>query len=304
MAQAKLRSPRQHNKSIHLSPRNDDSPSRQLQFELERAFSQVHLHDNERQKLYAFHRRSLQEELDAKELALAALHKTEHEIATAKHEIVRQQAEAVLEEHVRAEEERRRQKEAEERRRKEEELRRKAEEQRQLKEAAERKAREEQQRAEAAKKAAEQKVRAETEERERKQREMTAQKEREEKEKAEQEALKQREAREKAAKEKALSERVNAEQADQAAKATSSQARPHDLSETERRHRDYLAIHKNLKAFRKSFWEEAKKDPSLKPVVGDMRRAMRTSVGQLTDDRVGNRKAVRQIHTSKYFLLY
>jgi hypothetical protein len=65
-------------------------------------------------------------------------------------------------------------------------------------------------------------------------------------------------------------------------------------------HKQYLAIHKTLKAFRKHFWDNTRKDAALKPYVGDMRRAMRTSVGQLTDDKVGNKKAVSILPSYPY----
>ncbi|KAK4239132.1 hypothetical protein C8A03DRAFT_32813 [Achaetomium macrosporum] len=44
----------------------------------------------------------------------------------------------------------------------------------------------------------------------------------------------------------------------------------------------YTEIHKNLKALRKSMAEQAKTNPALKARMGDMRREIRKSVGQLT----------------------
>jgi nucleoporin GLE1 len=44
----------------------------------------------------------------------------------------------------------------------------------------------------------------------------------------------------------------------------------------------YIEIHKNLKILRKSVLEQAKSNPALKARMGDMRREIRKSVGQLT----------------------
>ncbi len=44
----------------------------------------------------------------------------------------------------------------------------------------------------------------------------------------------------------------------------------------------YTQIHKNLKIMRKSMAEQAKQNPALKERMGDMRREIRKSVGQLT----------------------
>jgi len=304
MAQARAGSPLRPATSPQGLPRNDDSPSRQLQFELERAFSLIQLHESERQKLHAFNRRVHQQELDAKELAQAEVHKAELDYANARHDFVRQQAEAVLEDHIRKEEEDRRRREEDERRRKEEEeeererqrrqreeeARRRAEAERKARQEAERKAQEEREKAdrearlalyEKAKAAEEEKRRREREEAGRQEREEAERREREEKAKADEQAAK----REQAQKE---IERARVP----APGPAQSQERAWS-ADPEIRHKDYLRIHRKLKTFRKDFWENAKKDVNLKPVVGDMRRAMRMSVGQLTDDKVGNRKAVR-----------
>ncbi|KAK4949748.1 hypothetical protein LTR10_011590 [Elasticomyces elasticus] len=276
------------------SRRNEDSPSRQLQFELERAFSQIHLQEVERQKLHAYQRRQQCEELDAKESAKAEAHRAELNVATAQHEIVRQQAEAVLQAYLKQEEEERRRRE-EERRRQEEEARRRHEE-------------------EQARKRAEQE-RKEREERERREREQRAREEAEryainerqkaEAQKAEAEAEANKRKEEETARRKQQEEQAKAEQEArtkkvEAAATASAPIPPRSVaptpvssksSTTEAEHQNYLAIHKKLKRFRSEFWEKVKKDPSLKPHVGDMRRAIKTSVGQLTDDKVGNKKA-------------
>lgn len=61
----------------------------------------------------------------------------------------------------------------------------------------------------------------------------------------------------------------------------------------------YSAIHKNLKMLRKSLTDQAKANPALKGRMGDMRREIRKSVGQLTVTQgvAGvNKTQVRYIH--------
>ncbi|RMZ75062.1 hypothetical protein DV738_g5669, partial [Chaetothyriales sp. CBS 135597] len=211
---APLRSPSAKSPS-HLPLR--ESPVRQVEVDLERKFKHIRLHDEERQKVYVYNRKLLQDELDAKEHAQAAAHKADIDQALAKHEIVRQQAVAVLQAHIRAEEEQRRQQE--------EESRRIAEEERRVREEKERKEREEKER-----------------------------KEREEKE---------RKARE---------------------------------DEEQVRHKHYLSIHRRLKTFRRDFLQSAKAMPSLKGIPGEMRRTIKTAVGQLTiSDKKANTAATEKV---------
>lgn len=217
-------------------------------------------------------------------------------MATAQHEIVRQQAEAVLQAYLKQEEEERRRRE-EERRRREEEARKKAEEEQARKRAEqERKEREEKERKEKEQRAREEAERrainekqkaeaqrAEAEANKRKEEETAHRRRQEEQAKAEQEArLKEIEA-------------TSAAKAPIPPKTVTQIPASTQSSTTEAVHQNYLAIHKKLKGFRTNFWDQVKKDPNLKPHVGDMRRAMRTSVGQLTDDKVGNKKAVSMI---------
>lgn len=297
-----------------ISRRSDDSPSRKVEYDLERAFTQVHLHHAECQKLDSFQRRQQQEELDAREMAQAEVHRKEINFATAQHELVRQQAEAVLrsylkkeeEERRKREEERRRQEEEEERRRQEAEAaRRRAEQERREREERDRREKEERERAEKEHLANLQKQKAEAEEKQRKEREATEQAQREEnerieraqKEKADQEtALKQQQQqREEVAKAGAATSKTQTQAG--SASATPGQRAAQGASpsryDQESEHKHYLAIHQRLKAFRKDFWDNTRKNPALKPHVGDMRRAMKTSIGQLTDDKAGNRVPVR-----------
>ena len=276
-------------KTHSLRTRHSDSPSRQLHMELEQTFAQLQLYESERQKLHAFNRKSVQDDLDARELAQAVAHKTELDDAIAKHEVVRQQAVAVLEAHVREEEAKRRQREEEDRRQREEEARRKAEEQRQIKEEHERRAREETQKAAAARQAAAEKAKVEEEERRRKEREATAENEKQARMKAEAEA----EAR--SAKETEDAAKAAATKAQQAPRPPTSIPGHEPLwsSHPAIRHAHYLDIHKRLKTFRTDFWKNSRNDPQLKPFAGDMRRALKTSINQLSfHDKKSNLAAV------------
>ncbi|KIW91328.1 uncharacterized protein Z519_08224 [Cladophialophora bantiana CBS 173.52] len=306
MAQGRLHSSPFSARGSPRGRRTDDSPSRQLQWELERALSQIHLHEIERSKLHAYQKRQQQEELDALESAQAEVHRIELNAAKAQHEVVRKQAEAVLQAYIQQEEEDRRRREEEERRRLEEEesqrraeaeakaqaharaqARRRAEEERRALEEKERREREERALQEAERQA---KQKAEAEERERKEKEATEQKQREAKAKAEQEAALKRQEAERAV----TATKVTVPPSTTPAQGKDTSPAP----EVEAQHANYLVLHKKLKKFRSDFWIAAKKDPSLKPHVGDMRRAIRTSVGQLTDDKVGNKKAHERLRAT------
>jgi nucleoporin GLE1 len=54
----------------------------------------------------------------------------------------------------------------------------------------------------------------------------------------------------------------------------------------------YVLIHQSLKALRKSLGDQAKVNPALKDRMGDMRREIRKSVGQLTGGAGANRPQV------------
>ncbi len=289
---AKGQSPLCHSNSFsktHLPRnRNRDSPSQQLHVELEETFAQLQLHESERQKLHAFNRKSVQDDLDARELAQAVAHNTEIDNAIAKHEIVRQEAIAVLEAHVREEEEERRRWEEEDRRRREEEARRKAEEQQRIREEKERRAQEQKQKAEAARRAAAERAKAEEEERGRREREATAEKERQTRVQAEAEA-RATSAKEEAAKAAAAKSLPVPKQS-----TSIPNQEPPWSAHPEIRHRHYLEIHQRLKTFRMEFWKNSRTDPQLKPFAGDMRRVLKTSINQLSfHDKKSNLAAVR-----------
>lgn len=279
--------------SNHAPRRFEDSPSRQLQYELERTFAQIQLQETERQKLYVFERKQVQDELDARELARAAAHRAELDEAIAKHEAVRQQALAVLQAHIKEEEEKQRRKEEESRRRREEDARRKAEQERKAKEEQERKAREQRERQEAEQRAEEERIEA-AEEQRRKEREDTARREQEQQEAA---ARQKAEAEAEATRQKEEADRAATQKAAAAVPPPSTTNIPHDddpyTSNPEIRHKHYLKIHQALKKFRTDFWAKAKKNPQLKPFTGDARRALKVAVGQLSlDDKNVNKLAV------------
>lgn len=285
--------------SNYVPKRVEDSPSRQLQYELERTFAQIQLQETERQKLYIFERKQVQDELNAKEFAQAAAHRAELDQAIAKHEAVRQQALAVLHAHIKEEEEKQRRKEEEARRRREEEERRKAEQERKAREEQERKIREERERQEAQKRAEAEKARiAQERERERQEREAAARREREQQEEtkrqAEAEAVRQKQEADRAASLKATTSTASA--------PSTAISQDHDpyTSNPEIRHKHYLNIHQSLKKFRTEFWARVKKEPQLKKFVGDARRDLKVAVGQLSlDDKNINKLAV-SISTANY----
>ncbi|KAI8633038.1 GLE1-domain-containing protein [Xylariaceae sp. FL1651] len=57
----------------------------------------------------------------------------------------------------------------------------------------------------------------------------------------------------------------------------------------------YVAIHQNLKKLRASMAEQAKSVPSLKARMGDMRRELRKSLGQIVTEKGGNKKQIATI---------
>jgi nucleoporin GLE1 len=260
----------------------------------------MQLHTTELQKVRAFNRQSYYEGLEAwtqerTEADLAAI-----DAASARHEAVRRDAEAELRRYWEQREAEEARKRAEEERLEKERLaREKAEQERRDREEAERQLKiQREKEAAAAKKAAEEKAKADAEEARRKEREETAARQKADQEKA------SREAAEKAAADQKARDDATAQQQQAAAQAQATAAKaqvaaggvaPELLAD----HKRYLDIHANLKRFRKEFMEHAKTDPRLKPLIGNMRRAIRTSVGQLTDskERGANSKPTQKIKT-------
>lgn len=68
--------------------------------------------------------------------------------------------------------------------------------------------------------------------------------------------------------------------------------RPVENSRSEAEHSRYLEIHRALKEFRKFMTTQAKQNAQLKGVMGDMRREIRKSVGQLRDGKGANKVQV------------
>ncbi|KAK8065631.1 GLE1-like protein-domain-containing protein [Apiospora hydei] len=60
---------------------------------------------------------------------------------------------------------------------------------------------------------------------------------------------------------------------------------------------DYVQIHKNLKKLRALMTEHAKSNPQLKKQMGEMRREIRKSLGQLTGGKGANKKQLESIKT-------
>lgn len=292
MGRFRVETPSSTLRAKSTSPKFDDSPSRQLILDLERALNQVQIHEAELQKLYTYDRRLFQEKLDLLDTKKAQEDVSALVAATSRHETVRKEAEAELQQHYReVEEQERLKKQDEERRVLEQRAREKAEAERKAVEEATRKARIEREEATARKRAED---KAKAEEAERRRRDDALAREKAEKER------KRKEEREKAkALEQALEEKTARESAAQAAAKTKQplqlqgQSAPILSSGQEAQHQRYLHIHQHLKQFRKEFWAQCKKDTNLKPKVGDMRRAIKTSIGQLTEARGANKQPAR-----------
>ena len=259
-----------------------DSPSRQLQWEL--------------QQLAISAQEDFNAQLDLENEQREALHKEALNEASARHDRVRREAEqarAQLEQQILAE-----------RRRREEEAQKETDRLR----------REEEQRIAANRKREEERARtAELEERkvaEAKRKEKEAahkrqvEKERKDAEiaqrlKEEQQALVRRKEEAQAAKVKAAQSgpapisTTSTQQAQQALQAKRS-AQP--SSQNEEQHQRYLTIHQELKELRKGMASQAKQNTDLKQAMGDMRREIRKSVGQVREGKGANQNQVCQIN--------
>ncbi|KAG5295169.1 RNA export mediator Gle1 [Histoplasma ohiense] len=274
------------------SPRQPDSPSRQLILELARDLEQVRLHSNELKKVRAYERKSFYENLDRLDREKEEVHNAALSAAAAKRDALRLEAEETLQLHLRAEEEEKRRKEELERQKREKIEREKAER--------ERWEREEAARVEAVKKAQEEEKRRKAEEAERARRASEEEKAKRDRERAAQEQRKQEEAKKeqaeaKAAEEKRKQQQQQAEETLAAAKILGVAHRtPQQIAE----HQRYLELHQHLKKFRRYMIGETKKNPILKQHMGDMRRTIKKCVGQLVaDDKIANRTPTNEITT-------
>ena len=275
-----------------------DSPSRQLLWELSR------LGISNQEEFYA----RLDQESHEREI----IHRNALAAAVARHTRVRESAEnarrelelRIENERQRREEEERRELHNREQEKAERELRQKRAEADRLRQAQLERKKQEQARkdAEAARIQSEEQTRKDDAARKEAERKEVERKEVERKEVerrdalAKQQALDAREAERKANEAKAVEARSRVLTEASAQNATtvhppaalSTSAQP----EREAEHQRYLTIHKNLKQLRKFVVAESKKHDELKQNMGDIRRQIRKSVGQLTVGQNTNKKPV------------
>lgn len=260
-----------------------DSPSKQLLLDLVRDLEQVKLFDADLRKVHEYERKIFYENLDRIDREREAVHTAALDQAAAFHDRVREEAETTLKDHLRAEEEERLRKEEAIRKENERIEREKAEKlrleqeaaarveaERQAKEQAEKKAQEE-----AAKKAAalETARKAALEEKLRKEREQAESQKRQQDEEAEKA---QREADQKA-------------QSKQQQHLGAGNLSTEDI----RVHQRYVELHKTLKEMRKWLKDISQGKPELKTTMGNMRRSIKKSVGQLRSGTGANKQQVR-----------
>lgn len=259
-----------------------DSPSKQLMLDLAKDLEDLRLHNSELKKAKAYERKSFYDRLDRIDHELETQHNAALDRVAALHGQVREQAEETLRDHIRAEEEERRRKEEEARREKERVEREKAEKLRREQEEAARKEAERKAQEEAKKKAAEDTERAR---------------------KAAQEES-ERKGRERQEEEK-LRRDAESHQAEQAAAQRQEETRQHEQAERQKkmgggRQTDgetriqlrYVELHQHLKKFRIWLKEQGKVHPVVKQTMGDMRRSLKKSVGQLREGKGANKGQV------------
>lgn len=251
-----------------------DAASKQIINDLVQQMEQVKVFNADLKKVHAYERQRFYDELDRADAEREALHTAALDKVKALHDSVRAEAEATLKQWLLEEEEARRREEEKARKEQERIEREKAEKlQREQQEAArleaERKAQEE------AKQKAEQEAararQAAQEERERK--------EREQRERAE--AEKRREAQQAEQKARAL----------EVEKIGAGRLTDEDVRVQER----YVALHKTLKEMRQWLRAIGKEQPEVKQVMGDLRRAIKKTVGQLRDGKGANREQVSRL---------
>lgn len=274
-----------HRNTLH--PPSLDSPSKQLIIDLARDLERVRLFNDDLKKVHAYERNAFYENLDRVDQERQAADYAALDQVAAFHERLRAEAEALLEEHNRAEEEERRRKEEGARKERERIERKQAEEARRKQEEAAR--------LDAERKAKEEAVKKAKEEAERKQ-----QAAKEEQERREREAREKAEAEKKKQDEDAKKSQQEAEQQALAQKQKQAGAgllTPADLHVQER----YVDLHKRLKQFRKWLQDVGKQHPPIKQAMGDMRRSIKKSVGQLRDGKGVNKPQVSGIHFRPIF---
>ena len=273
--------------------------------QLAREMERLRLYEVELHKVAAYQQRVFYEDLNRRSAEQAERDCIALATVQARREAINREADAVLQAHIRDEEDKTQ-------RRREERARREAEE--------------------AARKAAEEQAEREAEEKARREREETVARERREKEEVarKEEAARQAEITRKAAEVKASKDAAAAAAAaasakktadDEAARADAArraeaaatlqaqsqpQPQPSPSSQpfsaspaNEALHNRYLTIHQRLKAFRTDYWNNVKKgDPKFKSEVGDMRRRLKTSVGQLTEGKAANKRPTDSVRNT------
>lgn len=297
-------SPRQRS-----SPLRRDSPARSpAQHDLDKIFINLNLQDHEHAKVYYHQKCTFQDSLDARQRAKAQTDELRLRESQAIRDAVREEAEATLQAHHKEQEDERRRQVEEQRRKEEEEARRKAEAERQAREAEQRRVREQSEREEAAKRAESERLRQEEERRKQAaedEKRRSEQRQREEADRAIRDAeveAARKQQEEQAEKAKVAATPVAVAQPLTLTTTAKSQAPSVDV---ETRHKEYLDIHKQLKTFRVEFWEQCKSDKEFKSKVGDMRRNIRKSTGQLrVDGPQENREAVSSFHTFRSLYCY
>jgi nucleoporin GLE1 len=269
-----------------------DSPSKQLMLDLVRELEQVRVFDSDLKKVHQYERKSFYENLDRVDREREAIHTAALDEVAAFHDRVREEAETTLKAHLRAEEEERLRKEEAARQKEEhrlacekaEKLRlereaaARAEAERQARELAEKKAEKKAaDEAEAAKKAAalETARKAALEEKLRKERELADTEKRKQEEEAEKA---QRDAKDKA-------------QSQQQKQLGAGNLSADDI----RVHQRYVELHQTLKEMRKWLKDLSQGQPALKSTIGNMRRSIKKSVGQLRAGPGANKSQVRNI---------
>ena len=265
-----------------------DSPSRQLLWELK------HLGISNQEEFYA--------RLDQQSHEREIIHRNALAAAVAQHTRVRESAEnarrelelRIENERQRREEEERRELREREQEKAERELYQKRAEAERFRQAQLEREKREQARkdAEAARKQLEEKLRKDDATRKEAERKSAV---------AKQQALEAREAERKANEAKAVEARSRV--LTQASTQNATTVRPTAVLSTsapperEAEHQRYLAIHKNLKQLRKFVVAESKKHDELKQNMGDIRRQIRKSIGQLTIGQNANKKPVGFFNT-------
>ncbi|KAJ5752613.1 hypothetical protein N7520_009530 [Penicillium odoratum] len=269
-----------------------DSPSKQLMDDLARELQQAKIFDNDMRKVRAYERKTFYEKLDRLDREREEVHTAALDKVAAQHAQIGREAEEILREHNRAEEEERRRKEEQARKERERIEREKAERLRlEQEEAARLEAAREAAREAERKTKEEQKKKAE-EEAERVRRAAQEQKEREERQQRDKVEAENRARKEEAKKaQEAAEEKARSQQQQKQQKFGGSSLAPEEINIQER----YVALHKTLKEMRAWLRDFGKKEPVIKKAMGDMRRSITKSVGQLRDAKGVNKQQTQQI---------